>query len=130
MTILRKKVTLIAFVFRKLRTPKTWFDKCLKCFRRPFEKQHGKRAQWHLKWQCLYHTYWLLQSQLTWKKSLLLTSQILGLLFNTLAADEKYLVLNGGNLTIPIQMQLSQKQNIFSQFFALFLKSRFNFEHF
>ena len=52
------------------------------------------------------------------------------LLVNTLATDEKYPVLNRDNLTIPIQMQLSQKQKTFSQFFAAFLKSTLNFEHF
>ena len=62
--------------------------------------------------------------------SLLLTCQILGLLVNTLAADEKYPVLNRDNLTIPIQTQLSQKQKTFSQFFAAFLKFRLNFEYF
>ena len=48
---------------------------------------------------------------------------------NTLAADEKYLVLNRDNLTIPIQMQLSQKQKKFDEFFGAFLKSRLNFEY-
>ena len=69
-------------------------------------------------------------SKLSWKNSLLLTCKILGLLVNTLATDEKYPVLNRDNLTIPIQMQLSQKQKTFSQFFAAFLKSTLNFEHF
>ena len=64
------------------------------------------------------------------KESLLLTWQILGLLVNTLAADEKYPVLNRDNLTIPIQMQLSEKQKKFSEFFAAFLKRILNFEHF
>ena len=54
----------------------------------------------------------------------------MGLLVNTLAADEKYPVLNRDNLTIPIQMLLSQKRKIFSEFLAAFLKSRLNFEHF
>ena len=48
---------------------------------------------------------------------------------NTLAADEKYAVLNRDNLTIPIQMQLSQKQKNFDEFFGAFLKSRLNFEY-
>ena len=64
------------------------------------------------------------------KKCLLLTCQILGLLVNTLAADEKYPVLNRNNLTIPIQMQLSHKQKSFSEFFASFFESKGNFEHF
>ena len=51
-------------------------------------------------------------------------------LVNTLASDEKYPTLNRDNLTIPIQMQFSQKQKNFSTFFAEFLKSKFNFEHF
>ena len=51
-------------------------------------------------------------------------------LVNTLAADEKNPVLNRENLTIPIQMQLSEKQKTFSQFLAAFLKSRISFEHF
>ena len=46
----------------------------------------------------------------------------------TLTADEKYLVLKRGNLTIPIQMELSEKQNFFSQFFDAFLKSRLHFK--
>ena len=52
-----------------------------------------------------------------------LTGQIVGLLVNTLLADEMYTVLNGDNLTIPIQMQLSQKHKTFCQFFTAFLKS-------
>ena len=50
-------------------------------------------------------------------------------LVNTLAVDEKYLVLHRENLTTPIQMQLYQKQNAFSQFFDAFLKSSLNFKH-
>ena len=78
-------------------------------FRGPFKKQHGKLAQVLFKSasQHLYHFQWSLPSQLSWKKSLLLTWEIFGLLVNTLAADEKYPVLNRNNLTTPIQMQLS-----------------------
>ena len=95
-------------------------------FRGPFEKQHGKLLEVLFKSasQHLYHFQWSLPSQLSWKKNLLLTWKILGLLVNTLAADEKYPVLNRDNLTIPIQMQLSQKQKTFSEFFDGFLKSR------
>ena len=80
-------------------------------FRRPFEKQHGKRAQTLFKSapHRLYHIHWSVPNQLSWKNSALLTCQILGLLVNTLAADEKYRVLNRDYLTIPIQMQFSQK---------------------
>ena len=65
-----------------------------------------------------------------WKKSPLLTCQILGLLINTLAADKRYPVLNRDNLTIPIKMQLSpQKKSLFS-IFSAFLKCRLNLQHF
>ena len=52
------------------------------------------------------------------------------LVVNTLAADENYLVLNREKLTIPIQMQLSEKQKKFYQFLAEFLKSILNFKYF
>ena len=70
-----------------------------------------------------------MSSQLGWEKSLFLTCPILGLLVNTYAADEKYRVLDRDYLTIPIQMQLSQKQKNFSEFVAAFLKFKFNFKH-
>ena len=101
-------------------------------FRGPFDKQDGKRAQALLQsaWQHLHHNHWSLGRKLSWKKSLLLTWQILGLLVNTFAADEKYPVLNRDNLTIPIQTQLSEKQKTFSEFFLAFLRSRINLKHF
>ena len=101
-------------------------------FRGNFEKQLDKLAEVLFKSasEHLYLFHWSLPSQLSWKKSLWLTWKILGLLVNTLAADEKYPVLNRDNLTIPIQMQLSQKHKTFCQFFTAFLKSRWNFEHF
>ena len=101
-------------------------------FRGCFDKQYGKRAQALLKSasQHLYHIHRSLPRKLSWKKSLLLTCKILGLLVNTLATDEKYPVLNRENLTIPIQMQLSQKQKTFCKAFAAFLKSELNFEIF
>ena len=49
-----------------------------------------------------------------------MTCQILELLVNTFATDEKYSVLIRDNLTIPIQMQLSEKHKYFSQLFAVF----------
>ena len=47
-----------------------------------------------------------------------------------MAADEKYPVLNGENLTILIQMQLSQKSKNYPEFFAGFLRFSLNFNHF
>ena len=55
--------------------------------------------------------------------------KILTLFVNTLTVDEKDYLLNRDNLTQPIQMQLSQKQKTFSEFFFAFLKSILNFKH-
>ena len=55
--------------------------------------------------------------------------KILRLFVNTLIVDDKHYLLNRDNLTQPIQMQLSQKQKTFSEFFFAFLKSILNFKH-
>ena len=52
--------------------------------------------------------------------------KILGLFVNTLTANDKYSLLNRENLLQHRQIQLSQKQKSFSQFFVAFWKSRFN----
>ena len=54
----------------------------------------------------------------------------LRLFVNTLTDGDNYCLLYRDNLTQTIQILLSQKQQTFSQFFALFLKSSLNFEHF
>ena len=48
---------------------------------------------------------------------------------NTLTADDQYSLLNRDNLTQPIRTQLFQKQEAFSRFFLVFLKSTLNFEN-
>ena len=55
--------------------------------------------------------------------------KILGVFVNTLTVNGKHYLLNRDNLTQPIQMQLSQKQKTFSEFFFAFLKSILNFKH-
>ena len=55
--------------------------------------------------------------------------KILRLFDNTLRVDEKHYLLNRDNLTQPIQIQLSQKQKTFCEFFFAFLKSILNFKH-
>ena len=133
MNILKKKMTLIAEVFPKLRSPKNKVrSMSIKSrFKGSFKKQHGKCAQTLLKfaWQNLYHIYWSLWRQLTFKKFLLVICKISRLFPNTLSADGKYSLLNRDSLTQPIQMQLSPKQKTFSEFFWSFLKSTWNFEH-
>ena len=62
------------------------------------------------------------------EKSLLVIHKILRLLVNTFTADDKHYLLNRNNLAQPIQIQLSEKQKIFSEFFLPFLKSVLNFK--
>ena len=94
------------------------------CFRRPCDKKHGKLARAQLKSapHPIDQIHSSLATKLRAKKDLLLTCQILGQLVNALATNEKYPVVNGDNLTIPIHMQLSQKQKKSRLDFKLFGK--------
>ena len=76
-------------------------------WRGSIDKQHGKRGQALFKStpRHLYHIQCRLPSRLSWEKPLLLKCQILEVHVNTLAADDKYPVLNKDNLKIPVQMQ-------------------------
>ena len=127
-------MTPIAYVFSKLRTQENLVRSMTKKSRLKgsFKKQHGKCAQTLFKfaWQKLYHIYWSLWRQLNFKKFLLGKCKISRLFPKTLSADGKYSLLNRDNLTQPSQMQLSQKQKTFSEYFCAFLKSCLNFEHF
>ena len=102
------------------------------CFRGCFDKEYSKCAQAMSKSgpQHFNQIHCSLARILSSKKSLLLTCRIVGLLVNTLATNEKCVVFNRDKLTIPIQMQFSEKQKYFAHLFAEFLKSSLNFENF
>ena len=127
-------MTLIADVFQKLRTSKNMVRSMRKKshFRGSVEKQHGKCSQILFKFEghLLYHIYYSLRSQLSHKKSLLAIAKISKLFPNTLSSNGKYSLLDRDNLMQRVQMELSQKQKTFSQFFSSFSKSSLNFEHF
>ena len=63
------------------------------------------------------------------EKFFLVIHKIPRLLVNTLTADDKHYLLNRNNLAQPIQIRLSKKQKILSEFFFGFLKSVLNFKH-
>ena len=67
---------------------------------------------------------------MSWKKSALVRSKILGLLVNTLTAEYTYSGRNMQTLTQQVQTPLSLKQKTFSRFFIAFPKSTLNGEHF
>ena len=55
--------------------------------------------------------------------------KILRLFVDTLTVDEKHYLVTRDNLTQTIQIQLSQKEKTFSEFFFAFLKSILHFKH-
>ena len=127
-------MSLKAYVFPKLRTLKNLVRSTSKksSFKGSLGKQHGKRSPTLLKfeWQHLYHIYWSLWRQLSYKKSLLVICKISSLFPNTLRAHGKYSLFKRDNLTQHIEMQVSRNEKTFSEFFCKFLKSSLTFEHF
>ena len=67
---------------------------------------------------------------MSWKKSALVRSKILGLFINKLTAEYTYSGRNMKILTQQVQTPLSLKQKTFSGFFIVFLKSTWNGEYF
>ena len=67
---------------------------------------------------------------MSWNKSALVRSKILGLFVNTLTPEYTYSGRNMQTLTQQVQTPLSLKQKIFSGFFIAFLKSTLNGGHF
>ena len=55
--------------------------------------------------------------------------KILSPFVNTLTVHDKHYLLNRDNLWEPFQMQLSEKQKTFSDFFFAFLICVLNFQH-
>ena len=68
--------------------------------------------------------------KLSWKKSALVRSKILGLFVNTLTAEYMYSGRNMQTFRQQVQTPLSLKEKTFSGFFIAFLKSTWNGEHF
>ena len=68
--------------------------------------------------------------KLSWKKSVLLRPEILGLFVNPLTAEYQYSRRNMMNFQQQLQTQLSQKRKAFSRFFITFLKCKSSLEHF
>ena len=134
MSIFKKKLSLIANVFPKLRTCQEAVRQVSKNYRLtvPFAKLHGKRPQTLFKFsrRPLYDSYWSLRMILSLKNSLLLICKMWWLFVNTFTANGKYSHVNRDNLRQSIQKQLSQNRKTFSEFFSEVLTSGLNIEHF
>ena len=129
MNIFKKKMTLIAYLFVRLRPAKNVARyMCKKSrFRLPFQNEHGKPVSTLFKSerQHLQHNYYSTGTQFRCKKSLLGIRQRLRLFVNTMRAVDKCCLPNRDNLMKPIQ-----KLKTFSWFFPAFSKTRLNFEYF
>ena len=68
--------------------------------------------------------------EFSWKRSFLVTCNVLRLFVNTLTAHDKYSLVTRENSMQTIQMRLSEKQNTFSEFLCAFFKSKTNVEPF
>ena len=127
-------MTLIAYLFRRLRTAKNVVRYiCKKSrFRLPFQKEYGKRVSTLFKFEPenLHHIYLTTGRQLSCKKTFLVIWKSLRLFVNKKNAVDKCFPPNRDNLMTPIHMQFSQKLKSFSEFFSAFSKSKVNFEPF
>ena len=122
-------MTLKNFLLTNLRTPKRWWDKCLKIpvSENPSTSNMVNGAKHH--WRLPHSTFiifidycqrnWVRESLFYWydKSWDCLLTHWLPMTSNLF-------------LTTLIEMKLSKKQKTFSEFFGAFLKSRLNLEHF
>ena len=120
MNIFKKKMTLIAYLFLRLRPAKiVVIYMCKKSrFRLPFQKEHGKWVSTLFKSEPehLRHSYCYTGRQFSGKKSLLVIWKSLRLFLNTMSAVDKCSLPNKDNLMEPILMQLPQKLKTFCSF--------------
>ena len=134
MNIFKKRMTLIAYLFLRLRPAKNVFRYMCKksCFTLLFQKEHGKRVPTPFKFerQHLYHIYWSTLRQFSCKKCFIVICKSLRVFVNTMSAVDKCSLSNTNYLMQPIHMQFSQKVKTFSWFFPAFSKSTLNFEYF
>ena len=102
------------------------------CFRTPFESQsvHGSQTQLKSARQHFYPNFLLIQSKLSYKTSLLVRSEKLGLFGNTLAANHMYSRHNWGKFLQKFKTPLFEKLKTLSVICIAFLQSKQNFAHF
>ena len=101
-------------------------------FRTRFGKQRVSEFETLLK-LARHHYYrmfpWI-WDKLSWKKSVLVRFEVLGLFVNTLTGEYMHSRSNMQNFPQQFQTQLSQKRKGFFRFFIAFLKCTLSLEHF
>ena len=113
LNILKVKMIVIAHVFPNLQTVKNFVRSFCKerRFRTRFDSQHVKSCQIIAKssWERFYQVFFWWSGKLIWKMCPLVLREILEVFVNTLTGDDRYPVQDCENLTLPIQMELSEK---------------------
>ena len=134
LNILKEKMIVMTNAFPKLQTVKNLVRTLSKRrrFTARFDSQHVKALQTLAKsWRKhFFQVFSSFSEKLICKISPLLLCEIFGVFVNILTGDANYSVQDCENLPLPIQMQLSDKRKIVSQFFVPFLESTSNFKHF
>ena len=106
LNILKKKMTLITYVFPTLQTAKDVLKEISRMprFRTPFNCQHVKGYRRIVKcvWQHFHHILSSLWRILSWKMTLVVIFEIVELFFNTLIDYDKSFLCNSENLSQPI----------------------------
>ena len=100
--------------------------------RGPLDRRHGKRAQNtdSILMRASLSSEVITVKVIELQKSLLDTWQFFRVFLNTLTANDKYSLNSKDKWMQNIQMLLSRKQNLFSEFFSPFSESALNFKHF
>ena len=114
--IFQQNMTLIGFVFAKLRTAKDMVREMSKNpgFRTPFDSQHAKGSKRLLKIarkHFYYNFSWLWEEKR--KVSLLEIFEILGLFVNTLTADDEYSLCKSENLPPQLKYNFLTNKKLF-----------------
>ena len=93
-------------------------------FRTRFYIEHVKARQMLGKflWERFCHVFLSFSVKLIWEMSPLVLGETLGVFVNTLTADGKYPLQGWENLQLLFQMQLSQKEKMFSSLFGIYIK--------
>ena len=101
------------------------------CSGTPFHSKrvHGSQTLLKSPLQHLYPNFRLIWKKFSWKTSLLVRSQILGLFGNTFSADHMYSCHRWEKFPQYIQTLLSEKRRTFAVFSIAFLESTQNFSH-
>ena len=128
LNILKKNMTLIANVFRKLRTARDVVRQMSKkaLFRTIFDSQDVKGTQAPVKsaWQHFYHIFSSLWGILSWRLSFLVIYELLGLLINRLTGDDNYSFFISENLPQPHSNAIISINKTFFSIFWDFLEFR------